>query len=111
MDKTQILRSIDKLDRLGVEGVKHLLTVGRRDDSGAWTPGCGLTEYQADALLLAIVPVTTDNSVNTLQRLVRWHAVMAMPNDKLQTLYERLDRAGLIDAPGTPQKSPSNDGN
>src|ERR1700761_8254939 len=38
-----VLRAIDKLDRLGVEGVGALLGQGRKDDSGDFTKGAGLT--------------------------------------------------------------------
>jgi histidyl-tRNA synthetase len=37
-----VLRAIDKLDRLGVEGVRLLLGAGRRDESGDFTKGAGL---------------------------------------------------------------------
>src|SRR6185312_8551257 len=37
-----VLRAIDKLDRLGVEGVQALLGAGRKDESGDFTKGAGL---------------------------------------------------------------------
>ncbi len=37
-----MLRAVDKLDRLGVEGVRLLLGEGRLDESGAFTKGAGL---------------------------------------------------------------------
>ncbi len=42
-----VLRAIDKLDRLGVEGVRALLGEGREDESGDFTEGAMLTESQA----------------------------------------------------------------
>src|SRR6195952_2972650 len=41
-----VLRAIDKLDRLGVEGVKQLLAEGRKDESGDFTKGAGLSSDQ-----------------------------------------------------------------
>ncbi|MGL4413473.1 histidine--tRNA ligase [Roseinatronobacter monicus] len=41
-----VLRAIDKLDRLGVEGVRALLGEGRKDESGDFTKGAGLSEKQ-----------------------------------------------------------------
>ncbi|MFN3743261.1 MAG: histidine--tRNA ligase [Hyphomicrobiaceae bacterium] len=41
-----VLRAIDKLDRLGIEGVRALLGKGRKDESGDFTPGAGLDERQ-----------------------------------------------------------------
>ena len=38
-----VLRSIDKLDRLGIEGVQQLLGTGRRDASGDFTEGAQLS--------------------------------------------------------------------
>ena len=37
-----VLRAIDKLDRLGPEGVRALLGAGRKDESGDFTRGAGL---------------------------------------------------------------------
>jgi histidyl-tRNA synthetase len=45
-----VLRAIDKLDRLGVEGVKHLLGDGRKDESGDFTKGAGLKDEQQKAI-------------------------------------------------------------
>ncbi|MGB6228832.1 MAG: histidine--tRNA ligase [Litorimonas sp.] len=43
MQRLQVLRSIDKLDRLGAEGVEALLGEGREDESGAYTDGAKLS--------------------------------------------------------------------
>jgi len=51
-----VLRAIDKLDRLGVEGVKQLLGEGRKDESGDFTKGAGLNNDQSDAVLRATSP-------------------------------------------------------
>ena len=41
-----VLRSVDKLDRLGPEGVRALLGAGRKDESGDFTKGVGLSREQ-----------------------------------------------------------------
>ncbi|MGC1496312.1 MAG: histidine--tRNA ligase [Sulfitobacter sp.] len=46
-----VLRAIDKLDRLGVEGVRALLGEGRKDESGDFTDGAGLSEAQTDVVI------------------------------------------------------------
>ena len=46
-----VLRAIDKLDRLGVEGVRLLLGKGRKDDSGDFTKGANLDTIQIDAII------------------------------------------------------------
>jgi len=45
-----VLRAIDKLDRLGMDGVTMLLGKGRKDESGDFTKGAGLTKVQADSI-------------------------------------------------------------
>jgi histidyl-tRNA synthetase len=49
-DKTKltVLRAIDKLDRLGQEGVDLLLGEGRKDESGDFTKGAGLNRKQIE---------------------------------------------------------------
>jgi histidyl-tRNA synthetase len=46
-----VLRAIDKLDRLGPDGVRLLLGAGRKDESGDFTRGAGLAEAQLDAMM------------------------------------------------------------
>ncbi|WP_306026127.1 histidine--tRNA ligase [Oceaniradius stylonematis] len=46
-----VLRAIDKLDRLGIEGVRQLLGEGRKDESGDFTPGAGLAVAQSEVLI------------------------------------------------------------
>src|SRR6201990_2067388 len=46
-----VLRAIDKLDRLGVDGVAALLGAGRKDESGDFTKGAGLSDEQAQRVL------------------------------------------------------------
>ncbi len=46
-----VLRAIDKIDRLGPEGVRALLGEGRKDESGDFTKGAGLSEAQADEVM------------------------------------------------------------
>ena len=49
-----VLRAIDKLDRLGREGVELLLGKGRKDESGDFTKGADLTPKQISEILAAI---------------------------------------------------------
>lgn len=42
-----VLRAIDKLDKFGPEGVRLLLGEGRKDESGDFTKGAGLSDEQA----------------------------------------------------------------
>jgi histidyl-tRNA synthetase len=66
--KLAVLRAVDKLDRLGADGVAALLGEGRRDESGAFTKGAGLAS-RAIASVLAFVEARRDSRVATLDRL------------------------------------------
>jgi histidyl-tRNA synthetase len=46
-----VLRAIDKYDRLGRQGVELLLGPGRKDESGDFTKGAGLSPSQITAVL------------------------------------------------------------
>ena len=46
-----VLRAIDKLDRLGVEGVRALLGEGRKDESGDVTKGAGLSDASIQRIM------------------------------------------------------------
>jgi histidyl-tRNA synthetase len=49
-----VMRAVDKLDRLGIGGVRQLLGEGRKDESGDFTKGAGLSEADI-ALVVASV--------------------------------------------------------
>ena len=49
--KLAVLRAIDKLDKFGVEGVKLLLGEGRKDESGDFTKGAGLSDSQGATVI------------------------------------------------------------
>jgi histidyl-tRNA synthetase len=46
-----VLRAIDKLDRLGPDGVRQLLGEGRKDESGDFTKGAGLSLQAIDTIM------------------------------------------------------------
>ena len=97
MDKSHFCRALDKYDRLGAEGVRQLLTVGRKDQSGDFTPGCGLSETQADCVLEFMK--SSDGSKSneeTLARMLRWFQIMTMPEEELNAIHATLDACGLI---------------
>jgi histidyl-tRNA synthetase len=58
-----VLRAVDKLDRLGIEGVKALLGPGRKDESGDFTKGAGLAAIAIDRVLAAISVQAGDTDV------------------------------------------------
>jgi histidyl-tRNA synthetase len=68
-----VLRAIDKLDRLGADGVRALLGPGRKDDSGDFTDGAGLNDNQAETIMGFMSATGTDNATTlaNLTSLVR----------------------------------------
>lgn len=91
-----VLRAIDKLDRLGVEGVRALLGAGRRDESGDFTKGAGLGEEQAE-IVMGFMAAKRDTGAETVARL----RVLAGPSalgvegvDELETIASLLAAQG-----------------
>jgi histidyl-tRNA synthetase len=66
--KLAVLRAVDKLDRLGLDGVELLLGAGRKDESGAFTRGAELKTDAIDAVL-AFVSAGLGGRAATLDRL------------------------------------------
>ena len=66
--KLVVLRAVDKLDRLGPEGVALLLGPGRKDESGDFTKGAGLSAAAAERVL-AFVGAGAGARPETLDRL------------------------------------------
>ncbi|MFK0690709.1 histidine--tRNA ligase [Mesorhizobium sp. IMUNJ 23033] len=52
-----VLRAVDKLDKLGVEGVQLLLGTGRKDESGDFTKGAGLDKQQIELVMNCVAAV------------------------------------------------------
>ncbi|HZH50601.1 MAG TPA: histidine--tRNA ligase [Microvirga sp.] len=63
-----VLRAIDKLDRLGPEGVRQLLGAGRKDESGDFTKGAGL-EAGAIERVLAFTAAKAETNAATVENL------------------------------------------
>ena len=65
-----VMRAIDKLDRLGVAGVQQLLGDGRKDESGDFTKGAGLSRADIVLVTSVIEQVSdTEEKVAQLDRL------------------------------------------
>jgi len=68
-----VMRAIDKLDRVGIQGVLQLLTDGRKDESGDFTKGAGLSEAQADNVMRFLgfsQDVTSGKAVYKIDRVL-----------------------------------------
>ena len=58
----KILRAVDKKDRLGIEGVNELLQKGRKDVSGDFMEGVGLSETDANKIISFITNSNQSNA-------------------------------------------------
>ena len=63
-----VFRAIDKLDRLGLEGVKSLLGKGRTDSSGDFTEGANLSSGQIDTII-SFLQITNSDPYQTLEEM------------------------------------------
>ena len=91
-----VLRAIDKLDRLGVEGVSALLGQGRKDESGDFTKGAGLSPEQAHRILAFVAPDAEDEDAHLRQigTLVGSSAVGAAGLNELEQIVRLLQASG-----------------
>ena len=81
-----VLRAIDKLDRLGEDGVRALLGAGRKDESGDFTQGAGLGDAQV-AIIMSFV-----RAFDTTQERLALEATAAY-SEGYPERGEKLDRA------------------
>ncbi|MBP7650799.1 MAG: histidine--tRNA ligase [Phenylobacterium sp.] len=89
--KLAVLRAVDKLDRLGPDGVRLLLGEGRKDESGAFTKGAGLNTAAADAVL-AFTAAGAEGRSETLDRIANVIGGSAEGDAGLEEL-SRIDKA------------------
>ena len=87
-----VLRAMDKLDRLGITGVSALLGVGRRDETGDFTKGAGLTDQQANTIFSYVLAEPSD--VIEEQRLTTRGA---FTTHAIRTIHKRLPNLPSLD--------------
>jgi histidyl-tRNA synthetase len=91
-----VLRAIDKIDRLGVDGVVALIQGGRKDESGDFTPGAKLSDRSAYAVMSFVTGPTGNNEQNLghLQDLVSQSAVGSEGVDELRAICDAAQELG-----------------
>ncbi|WP_054309504.1 histidine--tRNA ligase [Mesorhizobium sp. 1M-11] len=95
-----VLRAIDKLDKVGPDGVRALLGKGRLDESGDFTKGAGLDAAQSDRVLLLTAPGTGDLA-DTLAKMREAVAGSERGAEGVQELHDigaMVAAAGYLDA-------------
>jgi len=87
-----VLRAIDKLDRLGADGVRALLGAGRKDESGDFTKGAGLDDRQVNVIMAFV------NCFSDVQSTLSLEASNAFDEGDIER-GNRLDRARYAVSP------------
>jgi histidyl-tRNA synthetase len=95
--RLRVLRAMDKLDRLGLDGVGQLLGRGRKDESGDFTQGAGLGTKDIDRVLSFLSAGAADRKgvCTTLSELVRGSAVGEEGTAELLEIDSILTSAGF----------------
>jgi histidyl-tRNA synthetase len=92
--RLRVLRAIDKLDRLGMDGVKLLLGEGRKDESGDFTEGAKLRPTAIEAILrfVGIASLPVADRIGGLQEVILPNHMPS--NDRMRGVYNEIN---LID--------------
>ncbi len=91
-----VLRTIDKFDKVGENGVRELLTKGRLDASGAYIDGVGLTDEQAGP----VIAFLTSKGGDTATTLANLRVAVGQSQTGLSGVDELETIADLLAAQG-----------
>lgn len=94
--RADVLRTIDKFDKVGEEGVRQLLTTGRKDASGAFIDGVGLSDAQAGPVLAFLTSKAEDvaGTMANLRTAVGASTTGAAGVDELEQIAQLLMAQG-----------------
>ena len=94
--RDDVLRTIDKFDKVGPAGVRELLTKGRLDASGAFIDGVGLSDDQAAPVLAFLTSKGADAAATlaNLRDAVGGSATGLTGIDELEQIATLLDAQG-----------------
>jgi histidyl-tRNA synthetase len=92
----EVMRCLDKFDKVGLDGVKELLTSGRKDQSGAFIPGVGLFVEEAERFIL-FLSARGDTNSQTIEKL---RDVVSKSKIGTEGVAELEEIAALLEAQG-----------
>ncbi|MBR1136612.1 MULTISPECIES: histidine--tRNA ligase [Bradyrhizobium] len=116
-----VMRAIDKLDRLGWEGVEQLLGVGRKDESGDFAKGAGLSNDAINMIKVFLeggLPVDVSLAenphrpmhdmktnhpgtfVDNLYGLSQWHGLIGQTKSGAEGLKDLTEIVSFCEAAG-----------
>lgn len=96
--RLNVLRAMDKFDKLGLEGVFQLLRDGRLDESGDFTKGAGLEQEDAESICDLLEAASDGASADDLRsrlshRFVK-NSTCSMGIEELATIENLVQAAG-----------------
>ena len=96
VDPSDILRTIDKFDKVGVDGVRKLLGKGLLDSSGAFIDGVGLSDPGIDRVLAFLCSKgdSTSETIANLREAIGADEVGAEGIDELEQIADLLAAQG-----------------
>lgn len=94
----KVFRILDKLDKIGVEGVAQELTAGRVDASGDKIPGLGLQQNQVDRIK-QFLALPHGKRRDVLKSLANLFANIASAKDALEELSLMCDSLDTLSIP------------
>ncbi|WP_171179955.1 histidine--tRNA ligase [Ruegeria sp. HKCCD8929] len=94
--RDNVLRTIDKFDKVGEQGVRELLTKGRLDASGAFIDGVGLSDNQAEP----VIAFLTSKAADTAGTLANLRAAAGDNKTGADGIAELEQIGELLDAGG-----------
>lgn len=95
-----IMRSIDKIDRLGLIGVEQLLGDGRKDESGDFTKGTGLEKSNINQIISFLEigidskKLSRNESLNNLSNQFESNSIFTEALEELSRITKIIDVAG-----------------
>ncbi|THD73270.1 histidine--tRNA ligase [Thalassobius vesicularis] len=95
-DHDAVLRTIDKFDKVGEQGVRELLTKGRLDASGAFIDGVGLSDDQAEPVIAFLTSKAADaaGTLANLRAAVGGSKIGQTGIEELETIAELVQAQG-----------------
>ena len=94
--RNNVLRTIDKFDKVGEAGVRELLGKGRLDASGAYIDGVGLRDDQAEP----VIAFLTSKGADAEETLANLRAAIGVSGTGAEGVEELETIASLLEAQG-----------
>mgnify|MGYP003674294904 FL=1 len=95
-----VLRSIDKFDKLGRDGVERLLGAGRKDESGDFTKGAGLKAEQISVVLDYVESGLAQEGASRASVLDGWRKLVGTSAIGIEGIDELAEMDALFTSAG-----------